>query len=110
MTDIKDDYIFTYNDTNRHGLASGTASAAFFIAACACPFMHDISFLLAALALSLIGGLTALYGTYQAKFNSKNRFPKYLCKTAMVLNALCFTGILVYLVIGITALCITGGR
>ena len=110
MTDSKNDYIFTYNDTDRHGLISGTTATTLFTAACICPFLGDISYWLIALALSLIGGLTALYGTWQAKFNSKNRFPKYLCKTAMVLNALCFIGILVYLVIGITALCITGGR
>ena len=110
MTNTKDDYIFTYNDTNRHGLASGTASAVFFIASCACPFMHDITYWLVALCLSLIGGLTGLYGTLQAKFNSKSKFPGKLCKIAAVLNFLCFAAIVIMLIIAIIGLVITGGR
>lgn len=110
MTNSKDDYIFTYNDTNRHGLVSGITSMIFVLAVCICPFMRDILYWLAAPILSIIGALTGLYGMWQARFNSKNRFPKYLCKTAVILNALCFTAVLVILVVGMIGLCITGGR
>ena len=110
MTDSKNDYIFTYNDTDRHGLISGTTATTLFTAACICPFLGDISYWLIALALSLIGGLTALYGTWQAKFNSKNKFPGKLCKIAAVLNCLYFVAIVIILIIAIIGLCITGGR
>ncbi len=44
MTNSNDDYIFTYNDTNRHGLLSGMISALFFIGSCICPFLGDITY------------------------------------------------------------------
>lgn len=110
MTNTKEDYIFTYNDTNRHGLASGITATILVTAAFICPFMHDITYWLAALGLSMIGGLIGLYGTWQSKFNSKNKFPGKLCKIAAGLNLLCFTAILIMLIIAIIGLCITGGR
>lgn len=105
----KDDYIYTYNDTDRHGLASGITAAVFFIASCACLF-GDIEFYLAALCLSLIGFLTGLYGKWQSKFNTKNRFPHRLCLTATILNGLFFAGLIVVLIIAVIGLCVTGGR
>ena len=110
MTNTKADYISTYNDTDRHGLVPGIAATILLIAAFACPFMHDIRYWLASLGLSLIGGLTGLYGTLQAKFNSKNNFPGKLCKAAAALNFLCFAAIVIMLIIAIIGLVITGGR
>ena len=110
MTDTKEDYISTYKDTDRHGLVSGIVATTLFIAACACPFLHDIRYWMASLALSLTGGITGLYGTLQSKFNSKSNVPGKLCKVATGLNFLCFAAIVIMLLITIIELVVTGGR
>ncbi|MBO4637154.1 MAG: hypothetical protein J5685_08435 [Clostridiales bacterium] len=110
MTNSKDDHIFTYNDTNRHGLASGIISALMLTAACICPFLGDITYWLASLPLAFIGACAGAYGIWQSKFNSKNKFPKKLCIAATVLNALFIAVMIVLFIIGIIGLCVTGGR
>ena len=110
MSNTNDDYIFTYNDTNRHGLACGITSALLFIAAFACPFFGDITYWMGSLSLAFIGACAGSYGKWQAKFNSRNRFPGKLCIAATVLNVLYIAVMIVLFIIVITGLCVTGGR
>jgi carbon starvation protein CstA len=101
MSNKNDDYIFTYNDTNRHGLGCGITSVLFLITACALLFARDITYLLTSLVPAFIGACTGSYGIWQSAFNSKNRFPKKLCKAATVLNILFLAlvlGIIIYMI------------
>jgi hypothetical protein len=108
MTNSNDDYIFTYNDTNRHGLLSGMISALFFIGSCICPFLGDITYWLFALVLAFIGACCGSYGIWQAKFNSKNKIPRKLCKLATFLNVLYLAGMVALLIVMLITLSVVG--